>query len=1753
MSIKQSLFFTLLTGLFLIPFIFTQEDAASYRANFIEQGSTSCDRNSCSPPTGDLLIGREANLSASSTCGLVFPEKYCILGDTIKRKKCHTCDSRESARIRKNPLKYHRIENIVTKAGEDYRKFWWQAENGVENVTIQLDLGAEFHLTHIIMTFQTFRPAAMVIERSSDNGKTWKPYQYFAVDCAREFGFVREGQRRNLREVVCESQYSAVTPSYHGEVIFKVLPPNIPIADPYSDEVQELLKMTNLRIHFKKLHTLGDDLLDPRPEIRQKYYYAMMNMKVRGSCSCYGHASRCVPEEGQTPIDGMVYGKCACDHHTTGPNCRQCEPFYQDTEWQPAIGSQTNECKRRNSQIAAKDEKNLYFYFYSSHCCIKGQCIDCEHNTQGNHCEECKPQFYRDVNRRIDDPYVCIPCACDERGSLNNGTCATKPDESLGIAAGQCFCKENVEGRRCDTCKIGFWNFDENNPLGCQACSCNTNGTTRNQGCNPITGECVLNYYGLELFEDGCRPCNCDPGGSYNLQCNETTGQCPCRPHVTGQRCDIIESEAHHSGISWIMPPEDIATWTGDGFVRVYEKSFIDFEISVPHSSRYDILVRYSPPEPIWSEGSILIEPLAGGIVPAPGSPCEKNFEYGPKKIPFQFEARRIYTKTGPYCFERDQRYRIRIDVGERTGGEENSTIAVDSLALIPISSDFEIFSDPTRERELAEYRRIRCEEYLYSIIQHQIPEPCKKYYQSIAASMYNGAQACNCNSTGSKSSICDILGGKCVCKDNVIGRTCDKCAQGFYDFGPSGCVPCDCHSYGSENAFCNVETGKCKCRPNTFGRQCDQCQPGFWNYPNCQRCDCNSHAETCDSKTGACLNCLDNTEGHRCEKCVKGYYGKPLVGENIPCRPCPCPGVPESGDFHAEACELNPITNLPRCLCKIGYTGERCEQCDENYFVDLTHALINEQGTYEINKCRPCNCSNNIDIAQPGNCDRKTGACLRCLYNTEGDHCERCRDGFYGNALEQQCVQCVCSPLGTNQTIGSCDHKTGQCPCLPNVVGRECDKCEINHWNLTSGVGCEPCDCDAKGSENLRCSEFDGQCACRPGHGGRKCNECQPNHWGDPRVRCFPCDCNPSGSATMQCNKHDGSCVCIKGISGRRCDQCARGYLGSAPRCESCGECFENWDATIQTLREETSRLVERARKIKQTGAPGAYGKSFVTIENKLLDAEILISGSNVTEADIKNVTEKIQEIQSEVTLLNQKISAAEKDTEQTVQRTARANLRLDELKEMAQTLESQNNELRENATKLKADDVRSALSLTEDAVDRAKKAESSINNAMPRYIKSKEIRKATEKIISSTNFDHEKSLENNRGALSTISTKIKNLEDNIPDINKLVCGGRATVDKCDSTCGGVGCAKCGDLSCDAVTTKAQFALNYSQDAEKRLKDLGEKGEEEMRNVEEARRRSEEALREAQRAYDRAIAARNNSEAKSKEIQDLFKQIDEFMAAQSATPAEIRTVAENCLKIQISLTPEQILDLANKINATLKNVKNIEKILDETEADLRTAQKLESDANATRMSADKSLDMAKEILEALSIAQESQSEAANSIKNANEQFNRAQIDLDSIASETENIARQSEQAKIKIEELQKKLDGLRISYTKNTYSVSQASKEAGIAGDMAKAAESEVEGLEAKFEEAKRKLAQKEEDSGSQKKQSDTIRSRAEKLAKDASEKLRILQDIEDNFTENEENLNKYSREIEQMNNDMLNYLNIIETRSAFHKTCQT
>ena len=415
---------------------------------------------------------------------------------------------------------------------------------------------------------------------------------------------------------------------------------------------------------------------------------------------------------------------------------------------------------------------------------------------------------------------------------------------------------------------------------------------------------------------------------------------------------------------------------------------------------------------------------------------------------------------------------------------------------LTPSVQQLPPFQTAGGDRRLQEYQHYRCtaaQLYARKPAPHQV---CSQLQMSSALAVFNGAQACMCDRTGSLDANCSPLGGQCKCKPNVIGRRCERCAPGFHNFGPNGCEPCGCHAHGARDNICNVRSGQCTCWENTYGLKCDLCQPGFWNYPNCVRCECNRHAEMCDSHSGRCVDCSDNTDGDHCDRCRTGFYGLPAVGADIPCRSCPCPGTVDSGVYHASGCALDQRSQAPICACESGYAGDRCDRCADNHWGDAS---------VPGGECRRCECNGNVDLTQSGACDANTGSCLRCLYNTDGEHCERCRAGFFGDASRHECRQCDCHLPGTNSTGGAlCDGQSGQCRCLPGVTGKRCDQCAADQWNLASGQGCEHCGCDPAGSLNTQCNLLDGQCECLPGYGGKRCDECQKDYYGDPTKQCY-------------------------------------------------------------------------------------------------------------------------------------------------------------------------------------------------------------------------------------------------------------------------------------------------------------------------------------------------------------------------------------------------------------------------------------------------------------------------------------------------------------------------------------------------------------------------------------------------------------------------------------------------------------------------
>ncbi|KAI3370558.1 hypothetical protein L3Q82_007070 [Scortum barcoo] len=287
---------------------------------------------------------------------------------------------------------------------------------------------------------------------------------------------------------------------------------------------------------------------------------------------------------------------------------------------------------------------------------------------------------------------------------------------------------------------------------------------------------------------------------------------------------------------------------------------------------------------------------------------------------------------------------------------------------------------------------------------------------------------------------------------------------------------------------------------------------------------------------------------------CVEGYYGNPVSRQ--PCQPCLCPDVQSSGRFFATSCLHDPQSLSLTCNCRKGHTGPRCDRCRPGFYGNL--ALPGAS-------CEECPCNNNIDLDNQNACDGLTGQCLRCLHNTMGPHCQDCKPGYYGNALNQDCKECSCDRRGTEATqcpLASpciCDSRTGQCPCRRGVVGVFCDECEDGYWNLDGASGCQPCSCDPVNSASNICNK------ARPPT-SQSCSEYA-------EFPCSACDCNMEGTE-RSCDPETGECMCRIGVTGIFCDECAPGYDSAFPACKPCHPCTVLWAQNITDVQRAAQRM---------------------------------------------------------------------------------------------------------------------------------------------------------------------------------------------------------------------------------------------------------------------------------------------------------------------------------------------------------------------------------------------------------------------------------------------------------------------------------------------------------------------------------------------------------------------------------------------------
>ncbi|XP_069811529.1 usherin [Dendropsophus ebraccatus] len=669
-----------------------------------------------------------------------------------------------------------------------------------EGLNITLDLtNGQYQIFYITLQFYSPMPKALKVQRKKDRTSPWEDWQYFASDC-QDFGMENNGFLRDPESVNC-LQFPRDTPYSNGNVTLSLLTPEPNPRPGYNDfyknqGLQEFVKASLVRIQLTgQYHTLESNV-----SFRHRYY-GIREITISGRCNCHGHANSC--DTSVSPY------KCLCDTQsfTDGDTCDRCLPLYNNKPFRQ--GDHVNAYNCVPCQCNNHSSSCHYNASGDPHPRDHGRggggvCDNCLHNTAGRNCEVCKRFFYRKFEADPSAIDVCQPCDCNQAGTVNR----SQDCDELG---GQCKCKVNVWGRRCDQCKDGFYNLQDTDPNGCQPCHCNISGAIDgSHSCHQSTGQCQckahvigprcdrckLGFKQDTLGQESCIQCTCSPYGAINQFCNPVGGQCKCRENVSGLDCDTCIDNYYGLDADGCKPCE------------CHEEGIIPGTVC-------DAVT-----------GQCVCQPNVGG------RQCDECSEG------YYKSTHNGWTSCLPcHC--------------DRSGAINASQFCDRITGQCPCK---------------ASVTGRRCHICTHST------------YNLSSANIW-GCQDCDCDLNGTlPGTTCDPVNGQCQCLPNYQGRRCSQCKPGFHlSSDNTECLPCACHPRGSINASCD-RNGQCYCHDSSMsGLKCDRCQETYYGYDSdsgrCQRCSCNPAGAvntSCHPISGQCF-CKQFVSGINCSHCVEG------------------------------------------------------------------------------------------------------------------------------------------------------------------------------------------------------------------------------------------------------------------------------------------------------------------------------------------------------------------------------------------------------------------------------------------------------------------------------------------------------------------------------------------------------------------------------------------------------------------------------------------------------------------------------------------------------------------------------------------------------------------------------------------------------------------------------------------------------------------------------------------------------------------
>ncbi|XP_062822809.1 basement membrane-specific heparan sulfate proteoglycan core protein isoform X3 [Anolis carolinensis] len=711
--------------------------------------------------------------------------------------------------------------------------------------------------------------------------------------------------------------------------------------------------------------------------------------------------------------------ECTCPPGYRGPSCQDCDVGYTRTTSGLYLGTcEACECGGHATECDPET----------------GECQNCQHNTEGPRCDRCRQGFYGDPQRGT--PGSCQPCPC--HGALPAGqeakTCFLDSDGQPTCDA----CPTGSHGRQCERCAPGY--------VG-----------------DPSRG------YPCTRSGSGPR-CNCDPQGSLSSQC-DANGQCQCKANVEGPQCDSCRP--HHFHLSAENREGCLPCFCMGVTQQCTSSSFHRDTVSTPffpgnfqgfalvnrqHSARvqtgFTVEMSLEGPQLSFGRFGQLGQEAYYWQLP--------DAYLGDKKETYFARMRRAHKNSTSFT---EEQLRKDVAAGRIPGSEGGPSRA----------------RRATQDRETQRKQDAEVWEMLSSFAKGRATSPHKEgrppkasppaprppphapphapapqaqaARTPLALAAAPGSWTPQTHRQGlSVSRAQDPSANRLAPPQDPLGAPSQRWLfyKGFsllpevtfYWELPKAFLGDKVGSYGGRLRYTLTYTAGGRGTPLpdadvqitgndiTLVAYLSELRPRerktfevvfreqFWKRPDGQ--------PATREHLMMALADLD-------EILLRATYSTDMLSAGI-------------AGVSMETAVPN-YTSLPRaleveeCRCPPGYQGLSCQDCAPGY--------TRTGGGLYLGHCALCECNGHSDSCHP-----ETGACSSCLHHSDGEFCERCAPGFYGDATAgtpEDCQPCACPlPDPENQFSRTCESLEGggyRCTaCEPGYTGQYCEQCAAGY-----------------------------------------------------------------------------------------------------------------------------------------------------------------------------------------------------------------------------------------------------------------------------------------------------------------------------------------------------------------------------------------------------------------------------------------------------------------------------------------------------------------------------------------------------------------------------------------------------------------------------------------------------------------------------------------------------------------------------------